>query len=118
MATAGNGVNAAVDQLNVLLVGRTEGHHPWPQYLGGPRRQDLLQLPEALHHQFHAGLDQIYARTAGSRNWQQLNAAQQEEILQNLLAYTQDFDAMNRTGTQAALIDQLNTLGIPLPPSP
>lgn len=118
VATAGNGINAAVDQLNTLLVGRTEGHHPWPKYLGGPSQQDLLPLSEDLHHQFHAGLDQIYARTAGSRNWQQLNVAQQEEILQSLLAYTQDFDAMNGTGTQAALMGQLNALGIPLPPSP
>jgi hypothetical protein len=60
----------------------------------------------------------LYRRTAGSRNWQQLNAAQQQEILQNLLAYTQDFDAMNGTSTHAALREQLQTLGIPLPPSP
>src|SRR5690606_3230556 len=32
-------------------------HHSWPQFLGGPRRQELTPMPRSTHGQFHNDLN-------------------------------------------------------------
>jgi hypothetical protein len=34
----------------------TEGHHPWPKYLGGPERQELVDLCGSCHNAVHLAL--------------------------------------------------------------
>jgi RHS repeat-associated protein len=92
-----------------------QGHHPWPQYLGGPRKQPLLDLPPDLHGKFHAGLDKIFARAKGKIDWNSLTKTEQDDILSSVLTYSQDFDADYGTKTFDAVLVVLKTLGMTPP---
>ena len=81
----------------------SQAHHPWPQYLGGPKKQPLLDLPTKLHEKYHSGLDKLWSRYKGSKTWSQLSKAEQDEILSGLKEYSQRFDADNGTNTLDAL---------------
>jgi hypothetical protein len=125
VALAGHGAiqasNAIVEtgKLSNVLMARgnaSQGHHPWPQYLGGPKNQPLLDLPTNLHEKFHAGLDKIFARGKGKVDWKSLTPAQQQDILTSILTYSQEFDADYGTKTFDAVVNSLNAAGVPLPP--
>ena len=94
---------------------QTQGHHPWPQYLGGPKRQPLFNLRADLHEKFHAGLDKIFARAKGKVDWNSLTPAEQRDILESLLVYCQDFDADYGTRTFDAVVKALKSAGITPP---
>jgi RHS repeat-associated protein len=51
------GVNK-VDNLVDLGQAVTHGHHPIPQFLGGNAKQELTQLPQPIHTEFHQVLNQ------------------------------------------------------------
>ena len=111
----GKGIANAAEQGMTLYAktkSSTQGHHPWPKYLGGPEKQPLLGLPTKLHEKYHAGLDKIFSRYKGSSDWNQLSAAQQKDIVESLLTYSQDFDADYATHTLGAVKDVLKANGV------
>ena len=62
---AGELVNGALE-VGEGAVGAEEAvemHHAWPEYLGGPKDQDLVPLPESLHDSYHAGLKKLASRS-------------------------------------------------------
>lgn len=71
-----------VQQAGSNIVTASHGHHPWPQYLGGPRNQPLLDLSSDLHGKCHAGLDKIFPRTRGKVDWNSLTKAEQDDKTQ------------------------------------
>jgi hypothetical protein len=101
---------------NNIVIANTQGHHPWPQYLGGPKNQPLLDLPTDLHGKFHAGLDKLYPRARGRVDWNSLTRAEQEDVLTAVLAYSQDFDADYGMSTYDAVSKVLENLGVKPPP--
>jgi hypothetical protein len=86
------------------LVG-TEGHHGFPQYLGGAYRQQLLQLRNDLHYLYHQELDQIVVapRRAGRRYYRQMSGTQALGMLKRLVRHAGEFDRRYRTGILPAL---------------
>ena len=85
----------------------TQGHHPWPKYLGGPKEQDLIDLPTELHQKYHGGLDKILPRQKGKSYYDDLSPEAKEENRQKLREYTRSFD--EKYGTH--LYDSLSKEG-------
>jgi hypothetical protein len=81
---------------NMCGVG-TNGHHPWPKYLGGPEKQSLETLSESLHKLYHKGLDQLLPRWRSADYYRGLSPTQQAKNFEILRKYTQAFDAKYRT---------------------
>lgn len=71
----------------------TNGHHPWPKYLGGPAKQDLAKLSESLHKSYHSGLDKILPRQRGTAYYDKLSPQAKQQLMSDLAAYTKAFDA-------------------------
>lgn len=88
---------------------RQHGHHPWPQYLGGPANQRLVDLPRTLHETYHSGLDKILPRQRGTSYYE--NLSQRTQMLRDLGDYTRAFDAKHGTKLYDAMIQN----GFPLP---
>jgi hypothetical protein len=87
-------------QQTVAPVDTIQGHHPWPQYLGGPKQQILEPAPLRLHNAFHAGLDKIpelSRQTLGNGGFQALSAAERADVFRKFEAYTKAFDEMHGT---------------------
>ncbi len=89
----------------------TNGHHPWPKYLGGPAKQDLAKLSEPLHKAYHSGLDKILPRQRGTAYYDNLSPQAKQQLIRDLAAYTKAFDA--KYGTR--LYDSLVHNGFPAP---
>ena len=57
---------AAVGELGVAAIAkgaaRTNGHHPFPKYLGGAKNHQLVKLRTKLHKLYHKGLDAALSR--------------------------------------------------------
>jgi hypothetical protein len=92
-------------------VATTNGHHPWPKYLGGPAKQDLAKLPESLHKSYHSGLDKILPRQRGTAYYDNLGPQAKQQLIHDLAAYTKAFDA--KYGTR--LYDSMVSNGFPTP---
>jgi RHS repeat-associated protein len=86
-------------------------HHAWPKYLGGAVKQDLVQLPEALHKAYHSGLDKILPRQSTKTYYDNLVGAARQQMYRDLADYTKAFDAAH--GTQ--LYDAMLRNGFPGP---
>jgi len=84
----------------------TEGHHGFPQYLGGAYQQRLLQLPNDLHYLYHQELDRIVGipRRFGRRRYRQLSRPQTVGMLRRLVRHARDFDSRYKTGIFPALL--------------
>jgi RHS repeat-associated protein len=85
------------------LVARTELHHAWPKYLGGPGKQVLAELPENLNHEFHAGFDKLLPRQLGAEHYRKLTPTQQAEQFDLLRRYIEAFDKKHKTELWDAL---------------
>ncbi len=75
----------------------SHGHHAWPKYLGGPKKQDLYDLPPSLHEAYHAGLDKVLPRQRGWEYYSKLSPEAREAAHKDLAAYTKAFDAKHGT---------------------
>jgi hypothetical protein len=95
----------------VATIDAVRRHHPWPMYLGGAAKQDLVPLTKALHDAFHGGLDKILPRQWGTLYYEKLGPEAKQEVLRDLAAYTKAFDA--KYGTK--LYDALLSNGFPGP---
>ena len=93
----------------------TQEHHPWPKYLGGPKKQPLYTMDTKLHEAYHTGLDKIFSRFDGSKVWSELTPEQQREIITSLQHYNLNFDQVNGTNTFNAIERALMDAGISLP---
>jgi len=82
-----------------------QGHHGFPQYLGGAYGQTLLRLPNDLHYLYHQELDRIVGlpRRSGSRYYQQLSGTQMLGVLKRLVKHAGGFDRRYRTQILPAL---------------
>lgn len=86
----------------------TQGHHPFPQYLGGRYRQALVALPGDLHDLYHQELDRVLGlprRVPGGarRLYAGLSPAQKIGLLKRLLVHARGFDARYGTALLPAL---------------
>jgi hypothetical protein len=88
-----------------------ELHHPWPKYLGGAVKQELVALPKSLHLKFHKVLDQNLPRWRGTKHYEGLGPTARQQALQFLAAHTKNFDAEHGT----RLYDALLKNGFPAP---
>lgn len=82
-------------------------HHPWPQYLGGPFRQKLAELPRWMHALYHGSLDKLLPRQMGSDFYNNLSNADQSLNLLRLIEYTRAFDRMYGTNLLQSLYNSL-----------
>jgi hypothetical protein len=80
-------------------------------YLGGPEKQPLLRISEDLHKRYHAGLDRILPRSAGSKDWSKLSPQERQGIIDILRDYNRRFDATYGTDTSGALEMALKSAG-------
>ena len=88
-----------------------ESHHPWPKYLGGAVKQELVRLPKSLHYEFHRGLDQKLPKWQGRVHYENLGPTERQQALEYLATYTKNFDAEHGTKLYDALIKN----GFPAP---
>ena len=72
------------------------GHHPWPQYLGGPANQPLEWLPGPVHNAYHGGLDAWLPRQWGCV-LHKLTPLEQAQNFELFRTYTQAFDSQYGT---------------------
>jgi RHS repeat-associated protein len=90
------------------------GHHPWPQYLGGPKKQDLYDLEDSVHREYHSQLDKYLDRKLGKSYFDRLFKTEGAtyKMLDALLEFNENFDKLYGTHTYEALEDVLRNLGI------
>lgn len=71
-----------------------QGHHGFPQYLGGAYGQTLLGLPNDLHYLYHQELDRIVGlpRRRGGRYYRQLSGPQMLNVLKRAVRHARAFD--------------------------
>jgi hypothetical protein len=81
-----------------------ELHHPWPMYLGGAVKQELVSLPKSLHYAYHRGLDTYLPRKRSTAHYESLGPAEKQQALQVLAAHTKNFDADDGTKLYDALL--------------
>ena len=88
---------------------RTQGHHPWPQYLLGPEKQELYNLDSKLHIEYHSQLDRYLSRRFGTENYVNLFDTQEKinQLLEGLMEFNKYFDETYKTHTYEALEDVL-----------
>jgi RHS repeat-associated protein len=94
--------------------GRKEGHHPWPQYLQGPKQQELYNFGDRLHRLYHQELDRYLPRKLGKDFYRQALNSQQKvnELLEALLEFNRYFDGTHGTHTFELLEDELINQGL------
>jgi hypothetical protein len=88
-----------------------ERHHPWPKYLGGAENQELIDLPESLHFEYHRGLDEIAARWRGERYYRNLIVLERADLFGRIIRFTKEFDAKHGT----KLYEAMSRNGFPEP---
>ena len=76
-----------------------QGHHGFPQYLGGAYRQSLVRLPNDLHYLYHEELDRIVGlpRRLHSSYYRQLSGPQMLGVLTRLVRHARTFDDRYRS---------------------
>ncbi|WP_370401372.1 eCIS core domain-containing protein [Sulfitobacter sp. JB4-11] len=89
---------------------KSEAHHAFPKYLGGPEEQALYSLPDDKHIDFHAGLDKIFKRSAGKAEFDALPMQKKVEIWKSLKLYTRQFDLWNDTKLSGTLKTHFNQM--------
>ena len=72
-------------------------------YLGGPAKQQLVDLGTKMHHAYHSGLDKILPRQWGKAYYDGLSGPARNAMLQKLAAYTKAFDKQNGTNLIQAM---------------
>ena len=82
-----------------------QGHHGFPQYLGGVYGQTLLNLPNDLHYLYHQELDRIVGlpRRSGRTYYRRLTGPQMLSVLKRVVKHAGDFDRRYRTRILTAL---------------
>ena len=88
-------------------------HHAWPQYLGGPIKQQLEVLPKSVHDAYHSGLDKILKRQirgGAIEFYSSLSAAEQAANFQKFMDYTVDFDKTHGTHLWDAVVREATTV--------
>ncbi|MBD2232792.1 DUF4157 domain-containing protein [Phormidium tenue FACHB-1052] len=87
------------------LKGKPEGHHGFPQYLGGKYEQVLIDLPRDLHYLYHQEVDKVLRipRKYGSAYYKKLGKAEMNDILSKLMIHARNFDSRYRTEIAKAL---------------
>ena len=91
-----------------------QGHHPWPQYLGGSEKQELYNLSDKLHSEYHTQLDKYLNRKYGNEYFAKLfnNPSKQNQLLEALLEFNKYFDEIYKTHTYETLEDILRDQGL------
>jgi hypothetical protein len=96
-----------------------ERHHPHPKFLGGPSKQELVDLAKSLHVDFHrrlaaalkeAGLLRVGGKGGGTQDWAAYfakNTGSREQALGILRRVTREFDQTNGTSISKYLDDAL-----------
>lgn len=105
VAVAGHGIATAA----YMKGNPIEGHHPWPVYLLGPKKQQLYGLTPELHREYHSQLDQILSRQLGKDYYTQMinSPSRLYEILETIRRFNKYFDQTYGTHTFEALEDVL-----------
>lgn len=80
------------------------GHHPWPKYLGGPKRQDLARIPKSIHDAYHSGLDKILPRQKSKAYYDNLSPESRRQMQADLADYTKAFDAKYGTNLYDSMV--------------
>jgi RHS repeat-associated protein len=78
-------------------VTQVQRHHPWPMYLGGPKKQTLSPLPRSTHEKYHAQLDRVLPRQKSSQYYRSLPPKDQSRTVKKLEEFTKSFDRQNNT---------------------
>ena len=86
-----------------------QGHHPWPQYLLGPKQQELYGLSPEMHTEYHNQLDGYLSRKLGKGYYKEaINSPEKlGTVLENLREFNKYFDETYGTHTYEALEDVL-----------
>jgi RHS repeat-associated protein len=77
--------------------GGNHGHHAWPKYLGGPKKQDLVPLDPDLHRDYHSGLDKVLPRCKGKKHYDNKRGKHRKGMYDDFKDYTEGFDSANGT---------------------
>jgi hypothetical protein len=85
-----------------VVVHNGHGHHAWPKYLGGPKKQDLVDLDPQLHYDYHSGLDKILPRCKGKKHYDKKRGKNRRQMNEDFRDYTEGFDAANGTDLMGA----------------
>ncbi|MCA3175538.1 MAG: hypothetical protein ING36_08365, partial [Burkholderiales bacterium] len=80
-----------------VLVHNGHGHHSWPKYLGGAKKQDLVDLDPDLHREYHSGLDKVLPRCKGTKHYAAKRGKQRGQMYDDFRDYTDGFDSANGT---------------------
>jgi tRNA 2-selenouridine synthase SelU len=73
------------------------GHHAFPKYLGGLKKQALAYIPADLHYLYHQEVDKIVQLPRSGKGYRKLNQSEQAAILNKLQAHAKVFDQRYRT---------------------
>ncbi len=84
---------------------RGEGRHPWPKYLGGAAKQNLVRLSKKLHRRYHEWLDEVLPRWKGKAFYDQKSALEKAIDMKKLASATRQFDAKQGTELLKAMKD-------------
>ena len=73
---------------------QNEGHHPFPQYLGGAFDQTKIRLPHVVHYLYHEEVDKDLElpRKRRSRFYEAMSPQQREDMYKRLLEHAAEFD--------------------------
>jgi len=89
-------VQAAIQQAHSTLAKAVSSgshqHHVWARYLGGPANGPLVNIDAKLHAAYHAGLDKIFSRFAGSQAFNASSKIEKANVLNDFVTYTAKFD--------------------------
>jgi RHS repeat-associated protein len=101
--------NSWIDPLGLAKC-KTHGHHAWPKYLGGAKKQKLVPLSVAMHKKYHKGLDTLLPRWKGKKYYDSLSPKAKKQALADLRDYTKAFDKKYNT----KLFSSMRSNGFPL----
>lgn len=68
------------------------GHHAFPKYLGGLKKQALAYIPADLHYLYHQEVDRIVQLSRSGKGYRKLSRSQREAILNKLQIHAKNFD--------------------------
>jgi hypothetical protein len=104
LAAAGGMIPGAKGVVRGVAADAIHLHHPWPMYLGGAVKQDLVPLPKSPHVEFHRRLDEYLPKQLGTAYYESLSPTKRQEALQTLAEQTKKFDAEHGTKLYDALL--------------
>lgn len=74
-----------------------QGHHAFPKYLGGLKKQTLAYIPADLHYLYHQEVDKIVRLPRISKGYRSLIRVEREAILYKLQVHAKGFDRQHGT---------------------